>query len=190
MHAHIKLMVEEGNYAELSNQLAEHLKSETKDYKSRSLLAESLIILGDYERADKQLNMLFMQTPQYGPTINQYRQLIRAATSRREVFEKNRAPDLLCEATKTLKSHIRLINAITKHDASAINDTLPEIESQAPKCHFSLNGKTYNAIRDADDRTAYIVELMGLDGSYYLADWQHIDTMSFKAAKRPHLAQC
>src|SRR5262245_33194889 len=68
------------------------------DAAARALLIDLMCFAGDFERADKQLDLLVSQHVELTVAAALSRQLARAAIARREVFEKGRAPDLLSGA--------------------------------------------------------------------------------------------
>ena len=86
--------------------LMDVVKNNPTDYQSRGLLCELMIIQGELERADKQLDVIAHQSPEHATSVALYRQLIRALEARNDFFSQGRVPDVLAEPDSQLQTYL------------------------------------------------------------------------------------
>jgi len=71
------------------------VKSNPKDLEARWLLAELLILSGQFDRADAQFDTMMTLEPRAAVAATPIRQLLRAEAARRQFFDEGRVPELL-----------------------------------------------------------------------------------------------
>lgn len=81
-----------GELGQAIKALGEELRSQPLDAKRRTFLFELLCFAGEYDRAEKQLDVLESQNPKSSMGILMYRSAIHAERTRREMFEKGAFP--------------------------------------------------------------------------------------------------
>ena len=84
-----------GHLAEALAAAGSVVKRAPNDVGTRLLLAELLLFSGEFERADAVVAAVEALDPDTALTVAEFRQLIRAETARREVFEAGRLPDFV-----------------------------------------------------------------------------------------------
>src|SRR5438552_4623706 len=123
MTADAKQLLQDGALgAAIEAQLA-LVRQRPTDTDARALLIDLLCFNGDFERADKQLDLLVSQRVELTVQAALSRQLARAGIARREVFEKGRAPQLLSAATGFVPDALRgLLEMRDGHMAGATTE--------------------------------------------------------------------
>ena len=97
-------LYKEGRLAAAIDAATRAVKDSPSDLAARWLLAELLIVGGDLERADKQLDTLMSLDARAAVNVIPLRHLVRAETARREFFRSASLPEFLAEGpTKTLR---------------------------------------------------------------------------------------
>ena len=81
-----------GELVQAIKALGEELRSQPLDAKRRTFLFELLCFAGEYDRAEKHLDVLEGQNPKSSMGILMYRSAIHAERTRREMFEKGTFP--------------------------------------------------------------------------------------------------
>ena len=81
-----------GELGQAIKALGEELRSQPLDAKRRTFLFELLCFAGEYDRAEKQLDVLEGQNPKSSMGILMYRSAIHAERTRREMFLKGEFP--------------------------------------------------------------------------------------------------
>ena len=81
-----------GELGQAIKALGEELRSQPLDAKRRTFLFELLCFAGEYDRAEKQLDVLADQNPKAAMGVMMYRSAIHAERTRREMFQKGEFP--------------------------------------------------------------------------------------------------
>jgi type VI secretion system protein ImpE len=81
-----------GELREAIKALGEELRKSPLDAKRRTFLFELLCFAGEYDRAEKQLDVLAAQSPKAMPGMMLYRSAIHAERTRQEMFAKGETP--------------------------------------------------------------------------------------------------
>jgi type VI secretion system protein ImpE len=119
----------EGRLTDAIKALSAELRDNPSDVRRRTFLFELLCFAGEYERADKQLEVLAQAGPESEMGVMLYRSALFAERQRHDLFERGEFP-----APK-------------------------EEEGAAPDRNGTANGKTFNFFSDADPRTGTMLEL-------------------------------
>ncbi|MDO6421796.1 type VI secretion system accessory protein TagJ [Saccharophagus degradans] len=174
-----------GNIQAALTAIAEEIKASPSDAKKRAFFVELLCIAGEYERADQQLNTLVVLDPQSAITVGTWRQLIRAAQSRMDVYQKNAVPDVIDQPTPVIARSLELLVALNADDATQAAAALEQLEKVAKPLCLNVNGKAVEHWRDLDDVNAYVLELLGTNGKYFWIDYAQIESIEFDQPARP-----
>lgn len=150
----ISSLLREGRLAEAREAMAARVRADPANPAHRLDLAELLIVLGDYEKADNHADLVSTQDPSRGVPVALTRQLIRAAIWRRETFEQRRPPELVTEPDAG-------ITAALSRLAGVAIDGEPEAGLSG-----AIDGTSFTGLRDLDDRTAGVLEVLTSTGKY------------------------
>jgi type VI secretion system protein ImpE len=161
------------------------VKKNPNDTDRRGLLTELLCFVGDWERADKQVDTIGHQDPQAIVGLSLIRQLIRAEVSRKECFESGRAPELLAEASPAIRQSLEGLAALRAGDAAAAATLLAEAEKLRIAVGGVSGGQKFDDFRDLDDVTAGVFEVLTSTGKYYWIPIERVQTIEFHPPKRP-----
>lgn len=153
---------------------AEGVKQNPNDESSRTLFVELLCANNEFERADSQLTALMTLKPDLGLAVATWRQLIHAAQRRVDVFSLKAKPELIDEATPSITLALDLLLAIDENDDARVSQLAEDIDTVSQGNQFlSENGEPL-LLRDLDDVTANILEVMGTNGKYFWVDFSQV----------------
>ena len=162
--------------------LIDAVKRSPSDVESRYQLAEALIVQGDWERADNHLDLLSTQDPSWGVLVALLRQLLRAAKHRDEVFNEGRGPDLVTPTSPEVETALRILLELREGgDAAAMRE---EADDRAPLLKGTIDGHAFETLRDIDDRTAYVLEMLTPTGKYVWAPWSAVVSLELRPVER------
>lgn len=160
-----------GDIAGLRALFAARVRAEPARPSHRLDLADILILSGDLERADTQLDLASAQAPELALPVALTRQLIRAATARTECFLHARPPELVAEADPALTAALaRLAGAQSAPPDEVVAGT--------------LDGRAFAGLRDADDRTAEVLEVLTSTGKYVWVSLAQIVSLTLQKPER------
>jgi type VI secretion system protein ImpE len=151
----------------------------------RLLLGELLCLGGERERADRQLDTLGQQDPQLVVGTHAFRQLIRAEEARQQFFTSGRVPEFLGPPSEAMKL---LLEASIRVRESAFGEAaalLARAEQQRPPVTGKCNGQAFQDLRDLDDQTSCIFEILTTAGRYFWVPIEQVASITFEAPARP-----
>src|SRR5262249_47934936 len=142
----------------------EDVKKQPTNVGPRGLLAELLCFAGEWERADKQLDALGHQDPSVGVGIALFRHLIRAAHAREAFYASGRVPEIIDQPTPVVKLHLEASIFAREGKAAEAAKLLEQAEAQRVHVTGTCNGQAFDDLRDTDDLTACIFEVLTSTG--------------------------
>jgi type VI secretion system protein ImpE len=161
-----------GDLAGLRALFAARIRAEPAQAAHRAGLAEILILQGELERADDQLDIAMTQDPELAVPVLLTRQLIRAATARAETWGQRRPPELVADADDGLTAALaRLAGAGTTQHEATLSGT--------------VDGRPFAGLRDADDRTAEVAEVLTSTGLYVWVSLAQVAMLKLAPPSRP-----
>ncbi len=178
-------LFEAGQLHEAIASLNQELRAQPLDSGRRYLLAELLCFTGDWERADKQLDMLAHQDPQTLPGVVLFRQLLRAAQARQQFFTEGRLPEFLRAPSPHLQRYLKASINIREGREQEAAELLAQAESQRQPSPGTCNGQPFNDFRDLDDLTANVLEVLTGAGQYYWIPLEGVVSIRMQAPARP-----
>src|SRR3982751_6091845 len=95
-----------GHLNEAIEELLSHVKSNPSDSASRTFLFELSCLAGDWDRAERQLDVIGQQSAQSELGVMVYRANISAERERRRVFSEGAQPHFLREPPAYVDLHI------------------------------------------------------------------------------------
>jgi type VI secretion system protein ImpE len=155
------------------------VREKPTDPGARALLIDLMCFAGDFERADKQLDLLASQKPEFMVPAALSRQLARGAIARREVFEKGRPPELLSGAIGFVPDALRGLLELRDGNAAGAASAFAAAETARPPRGGTCNGVHFDDLRDADDTCAGVLEVMTSTGKYYWVPLSEINAIEF-----------
>lgn len=175
-----------GQLAEAITTLNDEVKARPTDIDRRTLLADFLVVAGDIERADRMLDVIGRQNPDWAAGIALVRRLLRGALTRREVFAEGRVPAFLTDPPEHLQLHLKAVLALRDGDAASAAALFDQAEAARPAVAGVLNGESaFDDFRDADDATASFFEVITGGGDYYWVPFESVASVDFHPPERP-----
>lgn len=159
--------------------LIEAVRANPSDAKHRLAFADLLIVLGDFERADTHLNAAQNLDVSYGMAVALTRQLIRAAIWRGETFDKGRPPELV--TARTAEVDVALAALLAERDGS---DAAVDDSDILMALTGTVDERAFTGWRDADDRTAGVLELLTSTGNYVWVPLEHVRAIRLDPVER------
>ena len=127
------------------------VKSKPADVNGRLLLCDLLCLSYDFERADKQLDVISKQDPELTVGVSLYRHLIRAETSRKQFYEQGRIPEFMEDVSAVLQLHLRASIALREGSLAEARELLGQAEQAHKPLAGTCDGESFNDLRDLDD---------------------------------------
>jgi type VI secretion system protein ImpE len=161
------------------------VKQHPNELSRRGLLAELLCFAGDLERADLQLDVMGHQDPQAAMGIGLFRHLVRAEQARRQVYSQGRLPEFLEQPSPLLRIHLEASIHLREGRPAEAVKMLGQAEEQRPRLSGTCDGRPFTDLRDLDDLTAPLFEVLTSNGKYYWIPMERVESIEFRPPARP-----
>ena len=170
-------LLHEGDIQGSLKDIQEQFRKQPENAEYRVFLFQLLAILGQWERALNQLNVLGEMEKGAWPMTHLYRGAVHCEVFRREVFAGRRKPLIFGEPPPwmvLLLESLRLMNEGHHRQAVTMRDQAFE---QATESTGHINEQPFSWIADADTRLGPVLEFI-LNGRYYWAPFTQISALS------------
>lgn len=162
------------------------VKAEPTNLEARGFLSELFCFAGDWDRADRQLDAMGMQEPEWVVPLALVRQLIRGEMDRREVLEQGRAPLTIDGGEAAVSVVLNALLDLREGRTAEASASLAEAAEATGRLQGKFNGEPFEGIRDLDDVFATVLEIFTSTGEYYLVPLASVESIQFEAPARPH----
>jgi type VI secretion system protein ImpE len=163
-----KELLSAGRLEDASAALLSHVKANPNDAASRTFLFELSCLSGDWDRAERQLDVIGQQSSEAQLGVMVYRANISAERERRRVFAEGGQPHFLREPPAYVDLCVEALKQVNRGLLTEARATLDRAEEERPAIAGSLGGKEFQDFRDYDDFIAPVVELIVKDKYVWL----------------------
>ncbi|HMQ12074.1 MAG TPA: type VI secretion system accessory protein TagJ, partial [Candidatus Competibacter phosphatis] len=169
----------EGRLQEALAELQAQVRKEPANAKYRIFLFQLLAVLGQWERASNQLNVLEEMDPESLPMVQTYREALRCELLRAEVFAGRRSPLIFGDPEPWMALLLEALQLTAGgHHAQAQTARDQAFEGAAATAG-ALDGQPFEWLADADPRLGPMLEAV-INGRYYWVPWQRIRTLALE----------
>lgn len=157
-----------GKLNEAIDELVREVKANPTDGVGRTFLFELSCLAGDWERAERQLDVIGHQSAEAELGVMVYRANMKAEVERRRVFAEGVQPHFLSEPPAYVDLHVAALSQIIKGEIAEARATLDRAEEERPAIAGKLDGQEFQDFRDYDDRVGPVLELIVKDKYVWL----------------------
>jgi type VI secretion system protein ImpE len=182
--AKAKELLEEGKLQDAIQVMNEEVKKNPADVQRRAFLAELLCVAGRLERADAQLEVILQQDLKAALGVALLRQLIRAETARRDFAAAGRLPEFLDVPPPYLKRYVEASVHLRDKQLGEAKKLIDLAEEERPHVKGTCNGRPFDDLRDLDDLTAGVFEVLTSTGKFYWVPVERIQSIEFRKPER------
>lgn len=177
-----KTQLEAGNLSGAVEAALNVVKKSPTDAAARTFLFELACFAGDWERAEKQLDVIGHQdtNAMIGALI--FRQNLKAERDRLKVFSGGQKPEFLMPPPDYVIGLLTANNRLREGNAAEAREMLDQIEEQRPAFACQINGAEAEDFRDYNDFTSCIFEVIVKD-TYVWLPIEQVEKIEFIAPK-------
>jgi type VI secretion system protein ImpE len=158
-----KALYDAGDLNAAIEALIKGVKSDPNNTMLRTFLFELLAFAGEWERADRQLDVLGHQSASAEIGVQVYRNCVKAERDRRRLMSDGLAPHFLTEPPQYVDLHLDAINHFRAGNLEALSETLRRAEEERPAFAGSIGDRKFADFRDYDDFFGPVLELIVQD---------------------------
>jgi type VI secretion system protein ImpE len=154
------------------------VRAKPGDAKLRIFLFQLLCVLGDWNRAIRQLKVCGELDPGTLQMCQAYREAIICEVYREKVFAGDKAPLVFGEPQEWLAHLIEAERLLAKGEAQASADLRARAFEAAPTTSGDMDGTRFDWIADADMRFGPVLEAV-VNGRYFWLPFNQIASITF-----------
>jgi type VI secretion system protein ImpE len=171
----VKALMETGRLDDAVSRQGAEVQARPNDRQRRTFLFELLCFAGNFDRAERQLDVLGQQggDPETGLGLRLYRGLLAAEWSRARLFSEGLRPRFMFELPPAVELHLEALDEVRQKcftEARALLDRAGGLRD-APR--GTSGGSAFDEFRDADDCLAPVLEVFTPAG-YFWVPWEQI----------------
>ncbi len=159
-----KTLLDSGDLNGAVEQLISDVKASPTDTTLRTFLFELLCFAGEWERAEKQLDVIGHQSMQTAIGVQAYRNNIKAERDRQRLYTDGLQPHFLSEPPAYVDQLLAANNRLREGHLAEARELLDRAEEERPALSGKLNNdKSFEDFRDYNDATGSVLELIVKD---------------------------
>lgn len=170
--------IKEGNLEAALQELQEAVRNNPAKPEYRTFLFQLLCVMGNWDRALTQLNVVADLDPAALLMAQTYRELLLCEAFRAEVFQGKRAPLLFGEPNAWLGDLLQALSPATDGRGSEAHEIVMKALDQASARSGKIDGQPFEWLSDADMRLGPVFEII-LNGKYYWVPADNVAEISF-----------
>jgi type VI secretion system protein ImpE len=157
-------------------ELQDDVRRAPADAKKRVFLFQLLAVLGRWDRALAQLEVIRELDASALPMVLTYRDAVRCELLREKVFAGQSSPLVFGDPQRWVALMIEALRLESRHAYAEAQPLRDEAFAAAPATAGNLNAEPFQWIADADPRLGPILEVV-LEGRYYWVPWMHVSAL-------------
>ena len=158
-----KELLDQHHLSAAISELNQDIKRHPTDARLRTFLFELLCFAGDYERAQRQLDVIGHQNEQVGIGVEVYKNILRAEVTRRRFFNEGIKPSFLFEPPEHVALYIDAHNQLREAHQVEAKALYERAQRARPEIRGRMKGQPFTSFRDSDDRLRGILEVIVRD---------------------------
>ena len=156
-----KDLIRAGRLSEAREQLTGEVKSSPSDVSKRTLLFQVLSFYGEWDKAERHLDLISSRDPKAETGVQVYKNLINAEKERKEVLERKRIPGFLTGTPAYLELYFAAWDKLKGKKTEEARKLYKQIDAQHPRVSGTINGKKLQRLQ----RYGYILIIVPGSGS-------------------------
>jgi type VI secretion system protein ImpE len=178
-----KSLLDAGELGAAIEQLISDVKANPTDTTLRTFLFELLCFAGEWERAEKQLDVIGHQSVETSIGVQAYRNNIKAERDRQRLFTDGLQPHFLNEPPAYVDLLLTASNRLREGNAAEARELLDRAEEERPALPGKLNdNRAFADFRDYNDATGSVFELIVKD-QYTWLPFEQVKRIEIAAPK-------
>jgi type VI secretion system protein ImpE len=177
-----KDLIRAGRLSEARRQLVEEIKSSPSDLGKRTLLFQVLSFCGEWEKAERHLDVLAVQDSLAETGMQVYKNLILAERERLEVLKLTSRPSFLPKIPPYLETYYAAWEKLIEKKTDTATELFAQIDNQRPIISGTVNGKDFIGFKDTDTFLSLFLEAIEYE-HYVWIPFESIREISISSPK-------
>ena len=158
-----KELLDLGHLQAAIDELTGRVKANPTDLQQRTSLFELLLFAGDWDRAERQLEVIGHQSMETGLGVQIYLDNIKAERDRSRLYSDGLRPHFVGDPPAYVDLHMDAINRLREGNLREARETLDRAEEERPAFTGTFNGHRFSDFRDYNDLVGPVLEMIVKD---------------------------
>lgn len=177
-----KTKLDLGDFEGAQKAALEMVKAKPTDITARIFLFELSLFSGDWERAERQLDVIGQQDMNAMIGSQMFKENLEAERARIKLFSEAKIPECLMQPPNYVEGLLAAIEDITKENFGSAKEIIDQVEEKRPAFVCKINGKESGDFRDFNDPTMCVFEAI-IKGSYSWIPFEQVEKVNFEPIK-------
>lgn len=173
-----KLQLDAGNLGLAVEHALNLVKTNPTNASARTFLFELSCFSGDWDRAEKQLEVIGHQDVNAMIGSKIYQQNFKAERDRMKLFSDGLKPEFMTQTYPYIDDLLAANNRVREGNIAEAREILDRVEEERPAFPCKVNGEGFSDFRDYNDLTMCIFEVIFKD-SYLWIPFEQIQKIEF-----------
>lgn len=160
-----KVLLDAGELQAAIEELTHKVKANPTDVAQRIFLFELLLFAGDWDRAERQIDVIAHQSVEAGLGVQVYRNNIQAERDRSRLLTDGLRPHFIGNTPFYVDLHLDAINRLREGNLRQARERLDRAEEERPAFSGAFNGHQFSDFRDYNDLVGPVLEAI-VEGKY------------------------
>ena len=169
----------DGQLQQALEQLQDQIRKKPAEPEPRIFLFQLLTVLGQWQRALNQLNVIGGLDAGTLPMVQTYRQAIACELLREQVFAGQRAPLVFGDPAQWIALLLEALRLTASGDHARAEAVRNQAFEQAPAAGGTVNDQPFAWLADADVRLGPVLEAL-INGQYYWIPFDRIASLTLE----------
>jgi type VI secretion system protein ImpE len=178
-----KELLDAGQLIAAIEQLNQEVRAHPADTRLRTFLFELLCFAGDYQRAQRQLDVIGTQNAATEVGAQIYRNMLTAEQVRRRLFSDGLRPDFLSDPPAWVRLHLDALNCLRADQPAEAKALLEESLQSRPSLAGQLDGQPFDDFQDADELFGPFLEVIA-QNKYIWLPFEQVKSLSLSPPRR------
>jgi type VI secretion system protein ImpE len=153
-----KALILDGQIDAARAMLVDQIKKTPADIQARSLLFQVLVLCGEWDKAQRHLDIVASQKASPDMNASVFQNLIQAEKERIAVSTLQQRPTFFPDIPEYTEDFFQALALLKDDKIDAAAKLFGQIDSQLPDIKGTVNGQPFKGFRDTDTTLAYFIE--------------------------------
>jgi type VI secretion system protein ImpE len=154
-----KELIQAGRLMDARAQLTEEIKVAPTNVSARTLLFQVLAFSGEWDKAERHLDILALQNVKAETGVQVYKNLVAAERERQEVYRGERCPSFMTTTPPYLQLFFAFRESLIRGNLAEAELLFAQVEGQLPVVSGVINGVPFRDFRDGDSFLSHFLEV-------------------------------
>jgi len=153
-----KALILDGKIDAARSTLIDRIKKSPSDSQARSLLFQVMLLCGQWDKAQRQLDIAATQLTAPDMNASVYQNLIQAEKEREAVATMEQQPTFFPDVPEYSDDFFMALELVKNEKVAEATKLFNSVESALPAIQGTLNGEPFTGFRETDSTLAFFIE--------------------------------